>query len=195
LVDYFLIYSPSSWGVPEADAMFGRRLLLGAAAFRAAWPVEARASAVPERWIWALNHGGEEVAIAYRAGNEYRPAALARLRRLFRDLREDAEGPLPPLLVDILSLLQERWSYTRPLIIGSGYRTPRTNALIEGAAPASLHLQGLAVDITMRGVHPDELGAAVWMLSRRLGFMGVGLYPSFVHLDIGPQRSWTRFGP
>ena len=179
--------------------MLGRRFLLfGAALPCAAWrPVTAAArtsAAAPERWIWAQNHAGEEVAVAYRAGDAYHPAALSRLRHLFRDLREGAEGPLPPLLVDVLSVLQEQWGYTRPVVVGSGFRTLRTNASLEGAAPASLHLRGLAADITVRGVGADELGAAVWTLSRRLGFMGVGLYRGFVHVDIGPQRAWTRPG-
>ena len=178
--------------------MIGRRpFLLGAALAGAAWPAagaRAGTAAAPERWIWAQNHAGEEVAVAYRAGETYHPAALARLRRLFRDLREGAEGPLPPLLVDVLSVLQERWGYARPLVVGSGFRTPRTNASLEGAAPASLHLRGLAADITVRGVRPDELGAAVWTLSQRLGFMGVGLYRGFVHVDVGPRRAWTRLG-
>ncbi|MBD0274967.1 MAG: DUF882 domain-containing protein [Acetobacteraceae bacterium] len=180
--------------------MIGRRpLLFGAAAAgaawlaAAAWPVAA-ASASPERWIWAQNHAGEEVAVAYRQGDTHHPAALARLRRLFRDLRAGAEGPLPPLLVDVLSVLQEGWGYARPLVVGSGYRTPLTNASLEGAAPASLHLRGLAADITIRAVHPEELGAAVWTLSQRLGFMGVGLYRGFVHVDVGPRRAWTRPG-
>ena len=45
----------------------------------------------------------------------------------------------------------------------------------------------------VRGVRPDELGLAVWLLSQRFGFMGVGLYRGFVHVDIGPRRAWTRF--
>ena len=176
--------------------MIGRRpFLLGAAGLpAAAWPAGARTSAAPERWIWAQNHAGEEVALAYRAGNDYYPAALARLRHLFRDLREGVQGPLPPLLVDVLSVLQERWGYARPLLVGSGYRTPRTNASLEGAAPASFHLRGLAADITIRGVQPNEIGTAVWTLSQRLGFMGVGFYPGFTHVDIGPRRAWTRPG-
>src|SRR3712207_6302277 len=116
--------------------MIGRRpFLLGAAAvasYGAAWPAGARSSAAPERWIWARNHAGEEVAVAYREGDAYRPAALARLRHLFRDLREGVQGPLPPLLVDVLSVLQERWNYERPLLVGSGYRTLRTNVSLEG---------------------------------------------------------------
>ena len=91
--------------------MLGRRpFLFGAALSCAAWrrSAAARSSAAPERWIWAQNHAGEEVAVAYRAGDAYHPAAMSRLRHLFRDLREGAQGPLPPLLVDVLSVLQER---------------------------------------------------------------------------------------
>lgn len=173
--------------------MLGRRSIIAfaAAAFGAAKP--SRASAAPtERWIWARNHAGEEVATAYRAGDQYHPAALARLRHLFRDLREGVEGPLPPLLVDMLSVLQEGCGYSRPLLVGSGFRTPRTNASLEGAAPASFHLRGSAADISVRGVAPLDLGLAVWTLSQRFGFMGVGLYRGFVHVDIGPRRAWTR---
>ena len=176
--------------------MLGRRpfLFAAAAAAIAARPGAARAAAARERWIWAQNHAGEEVAVAYRAGENYDIAALARLRHLFRDLREGTQGPLPPLLIDLLSVLQERWSYTRPLMVGSGFRTRRTNAALEGAAPASFHLRGLAADITLRGVPPGDLGLAVWLLSQRLGFGGVGLYRGFVHVDLGPRRAWTRFG-
>jgi uncharacterized protein YcbK (DUF882 family) len=175
--------------------MIGRRpLLFAAAASAAPAPGFVRsAAALPERWIWAQNHAGEEVALAYRAGDQYDIAALARLRHLFRDLREGTEGPLPPLLIDLLSVLQERWGYARPLTVGSGFRTRRTNAVLEGAAPASFHLRGLAADITLRGVSPGDLGLAVWLLSQRLGFGGVGLYRGFVHVDLGPRRVWTRF--
>jgi uncharacterized protein YcbK (DUF882 family) len=181
--------------------MIGRRLfLLGATASAAGAALPAtktRASAAvaaPERWIWARNHAGEEVATAYRSGDAYDTQALARLRHLFRDLREEAQGPLPPLLVDILSVLQEQRGYARPLLVGSGYRTLKTNLSLEGAAPASFHLRGWAADISMRGIQPVDLGLAVWTLSQRFGFMGVGLYPGFVHVDVGPRRAWTRFG-
>jgi len=140
------------------------------------------------------NHAGEEVATAYRAGDNYHPEALEHLRHLFRDLREGPQGPLPPLLVDVLSVLQERWGYARPLVVGSGFRTPRTNASLEGAAPASFHLRGWAADISVRGIPPLDLGLAVWTLSQRFGFMGVGLYRGFVHVDVGPRRAWTRSG-
>ena len=130
-----------------------RSLFLASLPLLGSRPVLAN-TGTSERWLWAINRAGEEVAVVYRNQNGYNHVALARFAHLFRDLREDVAGPMPPLLVDLLSVLQERWGYRQPLIIGSGYRTPRTNASLEGAAPASMHLRGFAADITMRGVHP-----------------------------------------
>lgn len=180
--------------VRKPEPAVARRALLGglpAAAFLSLGP--ARAAPAPERWIWMVNQRGEEIAAAYRAGESYDPLSLARLQFLLRDLRENMPGPpVPPLLVDMLSLLQEEWGYRWPFRVTSGFRTPRTNALLEGAAPASFHLSGRAVDISVRGVPPLDLALSALGLSRKLGFMGLGLYPRFVHLDIGPQRIWTR---
>jgi uncharacterized protein YcbK (DUF882 family) len=186
-------------GAPRANppgVTTTRRSLLCAAAavpLGVLWTRAARAAAAPERVVWLRNGAGEEVATAYRAGEEYDARALAKLRHLLRDTHAGAEGPLPPLLVDMLSVLQEQWGYTRPLIVRSGFRTHRTNATLEGAAPASLHLVGQAADLSVPGMPPNDLAMAVWTLSRRMGFLGIGVYPRFVHLDIGPQRVWTRW--
>lgn len=145
-----------------------------------------------DRWLWLQNNAGEEVAVAYRTGQDYNIAALARLQNLFRDLREDAPGPIPGLLLDMLSLVQERLGYSRPLRLISGYRTPHTNASLPYAAPNSLHMQGKAADIVVRGMPQAEVHAQAALLSHHLGFMGVGWYGSFTHIDIGPKASWTR---
>ena len=145
-----------------------------------------------ERWLWLQNNAGEEVAVAYRNGQDYNIAALARLQALFRDLRADAPGPIPGLLLDMLSLVQERMGYTRPLRLISGYRTPQTNAMLPYAAPNSLHMRGMAADIVVRGVPQAEVCSHAMMLSQHLGFMGIGWYGSFTHIDIGPKASWTR---
>jgi uncharacterized protein YcbK (DUF882 family) len=154
----------------------------------------APAASVGHRYIWIKNRAGDEVAASYRQGEAYDPAVLAQLTHLFRDLRAEAQGPLPWLLVDMLSLLQESWSYALPLLLNSGFRTARTNASLEGAAPASLHLKGLAADISMQGVDHVDLALAALALSERLGIMGVGVYRGFVHLDVGNKRRWTRVG-
>jgi uncharacterized protein YcbK (DUF882 family) len=142
--------------------------------------------------IWAVNNAGEEVVAAYRTDNTYHPASMMRLQNLFRDVQQNVAGPLPPLLIDILSVLQERWAYSRPFVITSGFRTLLTNAATEGAVPASLHLRGLAVDISLPGIPLTDLADAAQSLSHRLGIMGLGFYPRFLHLDVGPQRAWTR---
>ena len=130
-----------------------------------------------DRWLWLQNNAGEEVAVAYRTGQDYNIAALARLQNLF---------------LDMLSLVQERLGYSRPLRLISGYRTPHTNASLPYAAPNSLHMQGKAADIVVRGMPQAEVHAQAALLSHHLGFMGVGWYGSFTHIDIGPKASWTR---
>ncbi len=145
-----------------------------------------------QRWIWIQNEAREEVALAYRTGQDYDIRALAHLQRLFRDLRANTAGPLPPLLIDMLSLIQERFNYTRPIRLISGYRTPATNASLQFAAPNSLHMRGMAADIVVPGLSQADVCSLAMMFSQHLGFMGVGWYGSFTHLDIGPKASWTR---
>jgi uncharacterized protein YcbK (DUF882 family) len=117
---------------------------------------------------------------------------MARPQHLLRDVEAGTPGPVSLLLIDMLSVLPEQCAWSRPLVIRSGLRTTATNARLEGAAPASLHLRGLAADLSLPGIPTNEVGMTAWLLSPRLGFMGIGLYPGFVHLDVGPQRAWTR---
>lgn len=170
-----------------------RGVLAGAAALAAMAARPGRADAPErERWVWIQNNAGEEVAVAYRAGQTYNIAALARLQSLFRDIRVDAPGPIPGLLIDMLSLLQERFGYTRPFKLISGYRTPQTNAMLPFAAPNSLHMRGMAADIVIPGMPQSVFMLQAAALSEQLGFMGIGWYGSFTHVDIGPKASWTR---
>jgi uncharacterized protein YcbK (DUF882 family) len=168
--------------------MARRRALLAAAV---AAPAVARAQG-QTRFIWLRNAVGEDLAIGYRAGERYDPAAMGRLRHLLRDWQANEEGPMPPLLVDMLSVLQEGWDYRHPIEVVSGYRNAERNAQIEGAAAASLHIIGSAADVRVPALPLDFVAAAAWRISNRLGFMGIGLYRGFVHLDIGPRRLWTR---
>ena len=171
----------------------GRRgFMAGVAGVAAAVAARPAGAQQRERWIWVQNAAGEEVALAYRAGQDYNIAALARLQHLFRDLRANTAGPIPPLLVDMLSLLQERFGYTRPLRLVSGYRTPQTNAALPMAAMNSLHMRGMAADIIVPGFPQTEVVTQAALLSNMFGFMGIGWYGSFTHVDIGPRASWAR---
>lgn len=93
-------------------------------------------------------------------------------------------------LLNLMYGLQE-WArvsgVSNPLItVNSAYRTSRRNARIEGAARNSLHTQGRAVDLTMRGVSLQQLEA----MAHHFKVGGVGRYNSFIHIDTGRVRYW-----
>lgn len=76
-----------------------------------------------------------------------------------------------------------------PIVIVSGYRSPGYNQEI-GGARQSQHVCGRAADIRVACMSARQLHAVVLNLYRRdalpaLG--GLGLYPSFVHVDIRLQ--------
>jgi len=74
----------------------------------------------------------------------------------------------------------------RPFIIDSGYRDPDYNSRI-GGAKDSMHKQGRAFDVRLKGFDKAELHNI--LLS--VGFTGFGLhYATFIHADTGPKRTW-----
>ncbi|WP_372624941.1 YcbK family protein [Falsiroseomonas sp.] len=182
------------------DPTTKRRGLLGGAALALAGLVTRPAEAVRRpgdrsRAIWIRNQAGEEVRAAYvRPDGQIDWQVVARLKRLFRDLRRNQEGPMPVLLLDMLGQVQARWGAQQPLILLSGYRTAQTNNALEGAARNSRHLEGQAADIRIPGVPMAQLAAAAANVSWRYNDLGIGTYPSFVHLDIGPRRGWRGGG-
>jgi uncharacterized protein YcbK (DUF882 family) len=172
----------------------------GAAAGAVAGLLPGRAAAQRvgdrSRFLWVRNQANEEYAGAYiRADGWIDWRVVAAMQHLFRDLREGAAGPMPVLLLDVLWLIQTGWRFERPLLLMSGFRTPRTNSQLEGAARNSRHMEGQAADIALRGVPAGEVAEAAAAFSSVYDFMGVGLYPGFVHVDIGPRRAWQRGAP
>ena len=79
-------------------------------------------------------------------------------------------------LLDRLELLRKLRN--GPLKVNSGYRCRKHN-LIVGGAPYSQH-KGLAVDISLHNHNPLEL----YTLARSVGFLGIGLGSTFIHLDM-----------
>ncbi|WP_127110266.1 YcbK family protein [Pararhodobacter zhoushanensis] len=87
--------------------------------------------------------------------------------------------------MDALQRLRNRLA--KPLIVLSAYRSPEHNRAV-GGAPASRHMQGTAFDIAMSNHDPVAFEQA----ARAMGFLGFGYYPrsGFMHIDLGPARSW-----
>ena len=157
------------------------------------------ATAAPKRRERVLSlfhtHTGERLKIAYCCDGEYQPEALAQLNHLLRDFRVNEEKAIDPKLFDLLHELGGTLETDSPFHIISGYRSPRTNSMLQerggshsGVASKSLHMVGKAMDIRVPGVKLDQLRAAATSL--KLG--GVGFYPSsnFVHVDTGRVRYW-----
>jgi len=99
-----------------------------------------------------------------------------------------------PALIDILEKIQDHFG--KPVRVVSGYRTPKYNKMLKGAAKNSQHMYGNAADIKIEDVSPKEVYG--WLNSWHKG--GLGLYPTFTHVDVrntvgGDIARWGKEGP
>jgi len=137
-------------------------------------------------------HTGEQLSIAYGAGDAYFAPALAKLDWFLRDFRTGDVHAIDPRLLDQLHLLAAITRSKTSYEVISGYRSPATNRALHarssGVATHSLHLEGRAIDVRLPDVALTDLRDAA--LSLRAG--GVGYYAAsqFVHIDTGRPRRW-----
>lgn len=80
-------------------------------------------------------------------------------------------------LIDKLQQLRDATG--KPVVISSGYRTATYNKKCKGI-PTSHHLTGKAADIKITGMTPLQVALA----ADKVGFKGVGVYPTFTHVDV-----------
>ena len=75
-----------------------------------------------------------------------------------------------------------------PLIINSGYRSPRHPDEIFKKRPGT-HARGIAVDISAWDPKKKKI---ILKHAKALGFKGIGIYPGHVHLDMrkGKKVTW-----
>jgi len=88
-----------------------------------------------------------------------------------------------------------RLEYGAPIRILSAYRTEAHNRAV-GGSKASQHVQGRALDLApvgRKGI--AKLHAAIEQVARRTGssIRGIGVYPSFVHIDTRPGDRIARW--
>jgi uncharacterized protein YcbK (DUF882 family) len=149
-----------------------------------------------ERWIELTNtHTGEHEKVMFRDDSGYVQDSLARLDHVLRDHRTNESHPMDPALFDQLSDLARAANKAPHYEIISGYRSPASNAKLRsrsassGVAEKSLHMQGRAMDVRLKGLSTAELRD----LALAAGRGGVGYYEksNFVHLDTGRVRKWV----
>jgi len=141
-------------------------------------------------------HTGEEINVVYRIGDEYIPSALDRLNHFLRDHRTGDVSDYDPREFDTLHALMARLGRPDGVIdIVCGYRSPWSNNYLRsqgpntGVAEHSQHMLAKAIDIRVPGITTARLRNAA--LALHAG--GVGYYPvsQFVHVDVGPVRTWA----
>jgi len=156
------------------------------------------ASAFPLEYHLRMHHlhTGEDIDIVYRVGNTYIPEALDQLNHFLRDHRTQDVSSYDPKEFDLLHALMTRLGRPNGIIdIICGYRTPESNNFLRtrssdtGVAEHSQHMLAKAIDIRVPGVTTRTLRNAA--LALHAG--GVGFYPvsQFVHVDVGPVRTWS----
>lgn len=155
--------------------------------------VYASIARLPERKLTLRNlHTGEKRKITYWSDGKYLVESLQEINHLLRDHRTGDITQIDRELLDLLVSLQKQVENKREFQVISGYRSPKTNAMLRtksgGVAKRSLHMQGKAIDIRLPGTSLRNLRKAAIALKSG----GVGYYPksNFIHVDTGRVRYW-----
>ena len=198
MTDHNLI--PDSADSTLSKTLVGRRRVmafgLGAAALAIASPLRGALAALPQAGARTLGlvstHTNETVTATYWRDGVYDKGALKDISYLLRDFRTGDVAAMDPSLLDLLVELHRRAGSRKPFHVISGYRSPKTNALLasasDGVAKRSLHMDGKAIDIRLHDVALSDLRQTA--LGMEAG--GVGYYKKsdFIHVDTGRVRQW-----
>lgn len=100
-------------------------------------------------------------------------------------------GKCDPILVDdqlIIYLQKIRDHFGKRVNVNSGYRCAKHNADPKvGGSPSSHHVKGMAADIRVEGVTPEEVAR----YAESIGIQRIGLYDNFVHIGSdSKKRFW-----
>lgn len=181
------------WGARTDKAMIKTRPEVGRhELFAPAVPVEKAEGLYTGRLSLVRRDTGESVKVQYlNPSGEMDPSAWKRLNHFFRCPTTGKASPISPTLFLLLDGVHRRLEAgQRPLILYSGYRSPVYNRQLSRrdrrVARNSYHMKGMAADVALKGARPAEIRDA----ARDFCCGGVGKYRDFVHLDVGPVRSW-----
>jgi uncharacterized protein YcbK (DUF882 family) len=135
---------------------------------------------------------GETIDTLYWIEGEYIPDAVKEINRFMRDWRTGEVTRIDMRTIDIMAASHRLMDVTEPYTLLSGYRSPRTNAMLRsrssGVAKNSLHMTGKAADLRLKSRSVAQMAKAAAACASG----GVGRYSrsNFVHMDCGPVRVW-----
>lgn len=144
-----------------------------------------------ERVLSLFNiHTGERLHTRYWARGRYDQREISRIEYLLRCHYTNMVKPISIKVIDLLHEVKSRLAPRSEINIISGYRSAQYNEYLRSlgkhVADNSFHLTGLAIDFAITGIATNDLSKT----ASELQAGGVGLYPDFVHIDVGPVRRW-----
>ena len=134
----------------------------------------------------------EHLTVTYYKDGAYVKSALDKIDHIMADKRSKQIMKTDLVLIDTLHKIQTRSNAKEPITLICGYRAPATNSKLvkskKGVAKGSYHTRGQAADIKIPGVELSDIKKIAESLKKG----GVGYYPNsgFVHVDVGPTRTW-----
>ncbi len=141
-------------------------------------------------------HQHKDYSAEFYEKDSYKISGLFEINKAFMDTRAMEVTRIDIDLINLLYEINLHVGMEKKFHVISGYRSKRTNDWLRhqlggrNVAKNSFHIQGKAVDINVPGVPLHKLRDIAMGLKRG----GVGYYPSkgFIHVDVGPVRSWRR---
>jgi uncharacterized protein YcbK (DUF882 family) len=131
---------------------------------------------------------GESIDTIYYADGQWVDEALDEITYFMRDWRQNVAMKYDPRNIDILASTLKMMDTDEPYLMISGYRTPKTNRMLRGAASHSYHMKAMAADVRLKSRSVRQVSGAA--LAFNAGGVGVYNRSNFVHMDCGPVRTW-----
>jgi uncharacterized protein YcbK (DUF882 family) len=134
----------------------------------------------------------EFLDVTYFKNGAYVESALHDINKIMADKRSGGIANINLALIETLHSIHSLSGSKEPIELICGYRSPKTNSKLthakKGVAKNSYHTLGKAADIRMDGISL----AGMHEIAHSLNAGGVGYYPrsGFVHIDVGPVRTW-----
>jgi len=172
-----------------------RDFIIGGLAALTAGPgiVHAKVDTRPRQISLHHTHTSESLDVTFSRNGHYSKSGLQQLNRFLRDFRTEEVSRIDPRLFDLLHQVKRKAGNPDGVFeIISAYRSPKTNQALRkksrGVARKSWHMQGMALDVRLRGTSTRDLRDAAIALKQG----GVGYYrrSDFVHLDTAQVRTW-----
>ena len=122
----------------------------------------------------------------------YNEAGLKKIHEIFKGNWQEERERLSLRFLELLDYLQDELK-GQSYLLKSGYRSPVFNQSLRDqgklAAQSSMHTEGAAADLILKGVPSSR----VFEFVKSLNCCGIGWYHSqHFHLDSGPARYWDE---